>query len=526
MNRWTIRVALGPAALAVLAAGPLSAQDTTRAQPVPTAAAAGAAPVTITLEQALEQARKHSPTYLQTLNDAGPARWQVRNAYGQLLPSASVSAGLGYTGSGNATFGGTTFSQSSPSYNSDYSISLQYQLDGAVLSGPGRAKALQRATEADIANAGAQLKYAITNQYLQTLQAAAQVEVAHQQVQRNEDFLALANARYRVGQATLIDVRQAEVTKGTGEVALLRAVQAQNEAKLELLRLMGVTPPAAVDQLQLTDSFAVVAPGLELEQLLQLASEQNPELRALRARESAAGANLTAAKSEYLPRLSMQAGWQGYTQQFTNEQLLLDQQYQAARGQMLNCEFQNAIIQRLTSPLPYENGGMIGNCNSYAGLTSDGSALEQSVADGIRSRNSVFPFHYTRQPFQASLTLSLPIFTGFGRQLRVSQARVQQEDAAEGVRARALQVRTDVQARWLGLQTAYRAIGVQQTSRDAAREQLRLAQDRYRLGSGTALELADAQNAVARAEGDYVSAVYDYHKALAALEAAVGRPLR
>ena len=63
-------------------------------------------------------------------------------------------------------------------------------------------------------------------------------------------------------------------------------------------------------------------------------------------------------------------------------------------------------------------------------------------------------------------------------------------------------------------------------NRLAAREQIRLAQDRYRLGSGSSLEVSDAQNTVARAEGDYVNAVYDYHKAITALEAAVGRPLR
>ena len=80
--------------------------------------------------------------------------------------------------------------------------------------------------------------------------------------------------------------------------------------------------------------------------------------------------------------------------------------------------------------------------------------------------------------------------------------------------------------RWLGLQTSYQAIAVQAANRDAARDQLRLAQDRYRLGAGTSLEVSDAQNAVQRAEGDYVNAVYDYHKAVAALEAAVGRPLR
>jgi outer membrane protein len=89
-----------------------------------------------------------------------------------------------------------------------------------------------------------------------------------------------------------------------------------------------------------------------------------------------------------------------------------------------------------------------------------------------------------------------------------------------------LLLRSDVHARYLGLNTAFQAIAVQAASRDAARDQLRLAQDRYRLGAGTALELSDAQNAVQQAEGGYINAVYDYHKAMAALEAAVGRSLR
>jgi outer membrane protein len=108
----------------------------------------------------------------------------------------------------------------------------------------------------------------------------------------------------------------------------------------------------------------------------------------------------------------------------------------------------------------------------------------------------------------------------------LSQARADQDDADEEVRARRLQIRTDVQARHYALETSYQAIGVQSANRQAAQDQLRLAQDRYRLGAGTALEVSDAQTAVQRAEGDYVNAVYAYHKAMAALEAAVGRSLR
>ena len=50
--------------------------------------------------------------------------------------------------------------------------------------------------------------------------------------------------------------------------------------------------------------------------------------------------------------------------------------------------------------------------------------------------------------------------------------------------------------------------------------------ERYRVGSGTFFELLDAQVAAQRAEADYINAIYAYHRAIATLENAVGRPLR
>ncbi|HET9603529.1 MAG TPA: TolC family protein, partial [Gemmatimonadales bacterium] len=165
------------------------------------------------------------------------------------------------------------------------------------------------------------------------------------------------------------------------------------------------------------------------------------------------------------------------------------------------------------------------NCLSANGL-QDPSSLDPAVVSAFHERNNVFPFSFSRQPFSARLSISLPIFNGFSRELDVSQQQAQHEDAEEAVRANRLLVRKTVEADYLQVQTAYSSIAVQQAARDAARDQLRLAQDRYRLGSGTALELSDAQNAVQSAEGAYVNAVYGYHIAIAALEAAVGRPLR
>ena len=500
---------------------PGAAQDTTTAaRPDTTVAARPVPSVTLSLEDALQQARANSPTYRQTLNNAGPAQWGVRNAYGSLLPQLQVSSDLGYTGSGQSNFGGGFIRPTSAFLTSGYNLGVFWQLDGRALSAPGQQKALQRATDEDITGAGVALRGEIETQYLNTLQATAQVGVARQQVVRNADFLALAKARHQVGQATLLDVRQAEVTKGQSDVALLRAVQTENEAKLDLVRRMGVDPPVPVEEIALSDSFPVTPPALSLDSLLLLADAQNPVLRSLRARRTAAWWNVRAAKSEFLPTLSLQAGWSGFTQQFTNQNLLLDQSLGDAQASAATCQYNNQIRSGLNL------GGEVANCFAASGLVDGGGALLDPVGQQVRDANNVFPFHYTGQPFQANLRVSLPIFTGFGRSLRVSQAKAQEDDADEDARARRLQVRSEVHARFLGLQTAYQAIAVQSANRDAARDQLRLAQDRYRLGAGTSLEVSDAQNAVQRAEGDYVTAVYDYHKAIAALETAVGRPLR
>jgi len=484
--------------------------------------------VTISLAEALGQGRANSPAYRQVLNDAGPAGVAVRSAWGALLPTFGVGGNIGYTGEGKSTFGGETFNQVSAALTSGYGVQLDLRLSGSTILGPGTEKATQRAVEEDIASAGIGLNNDITVQYLSVLQAAAQTDVARQQVRRNTDFLELAQARFQVGQATLLDVRQAEVTKGQSEVQLLVAVQTENEAKLELLRRMGVEIPVSVTEMALSDSFALVEPRFDLQQLLKTADAENPTLRALRAREDASRASQRSAKSQYLPSLSATAAWQGYTQEFTNTDLLLGGQVNSAKVRAANCTFQNDLIGALPGGgIPgYPNGGQVPDCKAFAGLDATGEALNPELEQALLARNNIWPMEFNSQPFRANLQISVPIFQGFSRNLDVARANAAREDAEESVRARRLQVRSDVQGRHLGLEAAWQATLVQSSNRNAAREQLLLAQERFRLGSGNALEVTDAQAAVARAEGDYVNAVYAYHKAIAALEYAVGRPLR
>jgi outer membrane protein len=62
--------------------------------------------------------------------------------------------------------------------------------------------------------------------------------------------------------------------------------------------------------------------------------------------------------------------------------------------------------------------------------------------------------------------------------------------------------------------------------REAADEGLQMAQERFRLGLSNALAVLDAQGELAAAEQEQSGAVFDFHRALARLEALVGGPLR
>lgn len=457
MTHWKRLLALGLCIPTVASAQQSTSPAPTAAlQPAPNSQGPG-----LSLADALASAVAKNPDYLQWLNNESPASLAVKSAYASFVPSATVSAGFNYTGSGSSNFGGTNVIKTASSIGSNYSVDLNWLLNGRVLATPGQSRANLRATQEQIDAAKVQLRSAVLVQYLSVLQTNARIDVLNQQVLRNKVFLDLARARYQVGQATMLDVRQAEVTLGQSDVDVLVAKQQNDDARLELYRLMGIPAPAGFDQVVLTDSFPVVEPSYSLDTLLGTAAEVNPTLRAAEATLDASKFSLTAVKSEYLPSLRASANWNGYTQQYSDQDTL-----------------------------------------------------------------KTFPFDFTTQPFQVFAGLSLPIFDGLQRETRVSEAKARRDDATEQYRGQVLLVRQQVTSRYLAIGATYKAIGVAEANRVAAADQLRLAQDRYRLGQGTALELSDSEGAVQRAEGTYVDAVYAYHKAVAALEEAVGQPLR
>lgn len=469
---------------------------------------------TLTLDEAIALARRHNPDFQAAKNDEGEADWAVREAYGNLFPGAYASTGFQYQAKGKPRFGIFTagdigFGEGTPSYFlSDYWVGLDYEVGLGSFYRVSRERANRRAVVARTEATEFTLTVDVTRQYLSVLRAQDGIELAQQELERAAENAKLAQARVAVGAAISLESKQAEVEKGRAEVALLQAENALQTSKLRLVQALGIELDRDV---ALTSTFEVFEPSWTQDELIGYALQRHPQLRALHAAEAAGHAAMRAARSSYLPTLRLSAGFSGYTREAGNSQFLIDQARDQSDNQVAVCEGFNLIFERLTEPLPTQD------CTRFAFTADQQAAL-------IRD-NDVFPFNFTRQPFTAQLQVTLPIFQGFTRQRQVESAKVVADDARQRLRAEELRLRADAASAHLNLETAHQTVLLEERNRSLGEEQLRLARERYRIGAAPFLELKDAETIKARADRAHLMAVYDFHEALAALEAAVGRKL-
>lgn len=464
----------------------------------------------LTVDEAITLARQNNPLFLQTANERKTADAQVRAAYGALLPSSNAQFYSGYQQGGDIFVNGGSLAVGSDQLQSQYYLGLNYRINAGTLVQPKAAKASRVAAEADITGAVETMRSLVTEQYITALGADANATLQDTLVQVQRANLELAKARVAVGADNILAVRRAEVSLGQAEVAALTAHNQAEVERVKLFQQIGVQPPQG--DVQLTTAFAVAKPSFSLDSVLDLARRANPAVRALRERESSAGWNVRVAQSAYTPTLSLATGWSGTSFQYTNSDFPVQQINLANQRGLASCLSQDSIRTALNmSSLQCNNGRF---------------TLTQDQAAQIRAENSQFPFKFQRAPLSFSATLSIPIFDNFNREQRVEQAQVDRDNARLLVKSRELQMTSDVTQGYLNLVTAARTVELQEVNAQKAREELTYAQERYRVGATTFLDVTTAVSSYVQAQVDRINAIYTYHKDFAALEDAVGRPLR
>lgn len=130
-----------------------------------------------------------------------------------------------------------------------------------------------------------------------------------------------------------------------------------------------------------------------------------------------------------------------------------------------------------------------------------------------------------RRDWNASLTLSMPIFDGLRIRGQVAQARADLERAELELEQTREAVTIEVQQAQLELARARALVGARRQTVAWAARAHHLASVRYTNGIATALEVSDARLAMQQAQVNEAQATRDYLLSVAALERALGRPV-
>jgi len=126
---------------------------------------------------------------------------------------------------------------------------------------------------------------------------------------------------------------------------------------------------------------------------------------------------------------------------------------------------------------------------------------------------------------QLNLGVSWQIFNGFGRETQITQSQVALETALAQAEDARRQVGAQLTTQIANLTAARERIAVTQLKVAAARTNVNVQLERYRLGSITITDLGIAQDQLNLTEEQAVNARFDYLRAKAQIEATIGRPL-
>jgi outer membrane protein len=138
------------------------------------------------------------------------------------------------------------------------------------------------------------------------------------------------------------------------------------------------------------------------------------------------------------------------------------------------------------------------------------------------SKSNNYDFYDNRG---VSLALSWPIFNRWQREQNIASQEVQADIAEAQAGETARLVTASVTGQLAELEAARARIGITTLSVTAATEDLRVQQERYRLGASTIVDILTSQEALNQAEVDAVNARFDYLRAKAQIEALIGRSL-
>lgn len=467
-----------------------AAQADTRTAGTADGAAIEQAPVpTYSLERAVDVALRNNRDLRRARLDLETANKRVGEAYGGLFPeidgTASVQRNLAVP---EAFLPAIIFD---PDASPDdlvpvrFGADNQWQagidvrqplFDAAVLIGVSTAGRFRAFSREALRGAAQRTVTGVRVAYLNVLLAGERVRLTRNSVERVEQTLAEARALNRVGLLGDYDVLRLEVELANIQPELRRSRNSLAEAR----RLLGI-------EMGLPDVVQVGAEGA-LAELDPVDPAVNSEPN--RALLSFAGVGPAVIEDAGpLVQRAMQA-------RSDLRQLSLERELEEARVKVERTELFPTVSAFLNySVTAQENGGL-----NFFG--EDETQRTSSAAVGLR--------------------VSVPIFSGFRRWNRVGQRQIAVRRVESRLAEARLRAENEVMAAIDAVEEALARARSQRSAVGEARRGFEIASLQYREGTGSRLEVTDAELALRQSELNYAQAVYDYLVARARLDLAAG----
>ena len=418
----------------------------------------GGAPLTITLQDALQRARLNDPQYRSAVTDLGVAREDRVQARAGLLPNVNYNNSFIYTeGTGPLPAACNTNPSTCPAsrfianngvheYISQADVHQSLSLTNFADYRRSSAALAQARAKAEIATRG--LVVTVTQSYYGLVVAQRKYATAQRADAEAARFLDISVKLENGGEVAHADAIKARIQAQQQQRDLQEAQLAMERARLDLAVLLF---PDFNQDFSVVDDLQTPEPLPTFEEVEVAGKKNNPDLRAALAAYEVANHEVTAAWGGLLPALSI---------------------------------------------------------DYFYGIDSNKFALRN---DGLRNLG-----------YSTVATLQIPIFSWGSDHSKLKQAELRRDQAHVELNYAQKQLLSHLRQFYLDAKTSRSEMETLATSAELAADSLRLTTLRYQAGESTVLEVVDAQNTLTQARNAYDDGQSRYRVAVANLQTLTG----
>ena len=415
------------------------------------------APIRLTLQDALDRARKNSVPFNAAVTNAGLARQDRRQAFNALLPSVTYDNSAIYTQSAGpiataATGVPVIFIANNAVHEYVSQANVHEAIDVAGIANYRKVSATAAIAkwQAEIASRG--LVVVVTQGYYFVAATQRKLETAKRNADEGERFFKVAQDLEAGGEVAHADVIKAELQMRERQRALQEAQLAFLNARLDFSILIF---PKFEENFEVAEDLHAPVPLPTLAEVQARAARDNPDVRAALAAVQASNHDVFGARAGYLPALTLDYFYGIDATRFATHTVFQGQKF---------------------------------------------SNLGSSVVG----------------------TLNIPIWNWGSTQSKVKQAELRRDQTKRELSLAQRRLLAEIRSLYAEAETALNEQEGLSRSAQLAEESLKLVTLRYRNGESTVLEVVDAQNTFAQANGAYQDGAVRYRVALANLQTLTG----